>query len=349
MPAYGRGRPAEPDADGGEARRGRRRLIRIVPDDATDGEEQPAAHSTDDDRADAEPPETPSGAVPLYGRARPAADQPGDERPKLTAIDGAGGEPGDDEDDEDEASAADEATPAKADEVRDGGADAEGDDGPEEASGEPALGDDDEDDDGEDGPGPAYRFGDGPAPVHAGGEPAGAIVRSLRSVPAGDDGRSETGPSPVVRALVHDLRLERLLGTDEASREARSAVLRRVGVGLGVAALAGVGIYAVFPVRTMLDQRAATERSREQIEMLHRENERLERRAAELRTDEEIERLAREQYGYVMPGEEPYAIFPPPEPTTTTTTPPTTTPPPTSTDPASSADPADPANTDPAG
>ena len=33
-----------------------------------------------------------------------------------------------------------------------------------------------------------------------------------------------------------------------------------------------------------------------------------------LKTDEEVERLAREQYNLVRPGEESYAILPPPPP-----------------------------------
>jgi cell division protein FtsB len=178
----------------------------------------------------------------------------------------------------------------------------------------------------------AYQFGAGPAPVHTGDEPAvSAVVRPIRSIsdekPKGaGDGASEPGSPVRALRIVHDLSLDRLLGADPETREARNAKLRRAGTGVGAVALAGVLVYAVFPVRTYLDQRAATDRSREQIEMLSRANDRLEDRADDLRTDDEIERLAREQYGLVKPGEESYGVLPPPETTTTTTS--TTAPPP---------------------
>jgi cell division protein FtsB len=188
----------------------------------------------------------------------------------------------------------------------------------------------------------AYQFGDGPAPVHTGDQQAVATVRPIRTAqaekaatPDKSDGKDDSDGDPAVRPatplrIVHDLSLDRLLGADPETREARNAKLRRAGTGVGAVALAGVLIYAVFPVRTYLDQRAATDRSREQIEMLDRENDRLEDRAESLGRDEEIERLAREDYGMVRPGEESYGVMPPPETTTTSTTSTTTrpTPPP---------------------
>jgi cell division protein FtsB len=191
----------------------------------------------------------------------------------------------------------------------------------------------------------AYQFGSGPAPVHAGagagpGADAGnertaptGIVRPLRSLDADDedvDDASQRSPLDALRH-VHELSLDRLLGADPETREARNAKLRRAGTGVGAVALAGVLVYAVFPVRTYLDQRAATDRSQEQIEMLGSANDRLEDRAERLRTDPEIERIAREQYGMVRPGEESYGMLPPPDPTTTTTT--STTAPPSTPDP----------------
>jgi cell division protein FtsB len=178
----------------------------------------------------------------------------------------------------------------------------------------------------------AYEFGDGPAPIHTGDQQAvSAVVRPIRSASKDEKPKVAGIDSPEsspVRALrvVQDLSLDRLLGADPETREARNAKLRRAGIGVGTVALAGVLVYAVFPVRTALDQRAAIDRSHEQIEMLRRANDRLEDRAESLRTDEEIERLAREQYGLVKPGEESYGVLPPPESTTTTTS--TTAPPP---------------------
>ena len=76
--------------------------------------------------------------------------------------------------------------------------------------------------------------------------------------------------------------------------------------------LVGVLFLAVFPTRTYLAQRrdlAATER---RLSVLSDQNKELEAKVGRLNTDAEIERLAREQYDLVRPGEEAYAILPPP-------------------------------------
>jgi hypothetical protein len=129
---------------------------------------------------------------------------------------------------------------------------------------------------------------------------------------AGDRAR-DTGGQPRLMQLVSNLHLgERLFALDDEARELRNARVRKVGFGVGAVALAGVLIYAVFPVRTVLDQWDAKDRGREQLDVLTRENERLERRAADLREAETIEEIARREHGYVMPGEESYAVLPPP-------------------------------------
>ena len=69
---------------------------------------------------------------------------------------------------------------------------------------------------------------------------------------------------------------------------------------------------AVFPTRTYLAQRASISRAQEQLSVLEEQNAALEEKAAQLRDDAEIERLAREQYNLVKPGEEAYAVLPPP-------------------------------------
>lgn len=71
---------------------------------------------------------------------------------------------------------------------------------------------------------------------------------------------------------------------------------------------------AVFPTRTWFGQRSATAAATEQLQVLREQNAALEERSEELRSQDEIERLARSEYGYVYPGEEPYAVLPPPEP-----------------------------------
>jgi cell division protein FtsB len=76
----------------------------------------------------------------------------------------------------------------------------------------------------------------------------------------------------------------------------------------------GILFAAVFPTRTYLAQRASTSRAEEQLQVLGQQNDELERKAEELQSDAEIERIAREQYNLVKPGEEAYAVLPPPAP-----------------------------------
>ncbi|HEX9993322.1 MAG TPA: septum formation initiator family protein, partial [Acidimicrobiales bacterium] len=99
-------------------------------------------------------------------------------------------------------------------------------------------------------------------------------------------------------------------------RRARSRSRVRQAVwGLVVSvALVGALFGFVFPTRTYLAQRAAADQARERLAVLTAGNEALERRVEELRTPEEIEAVARRDYGLVRPGEEAYAILPPPPP-----------------------------------
>ncbi len=79
-------------------------------------------------------------------------------------------------------------------------------------------------------------------------------------------------------------------------------------------ALVGVLFLAVFPTRTYLAQRRDLDRTEQRLAVLSRQNRELSAKVARLNTDAEIERLAREQYNLVRPGEEAYAILPPPGP-----------------------------------
>ena len=81
---------------------------------------------------------------------------------------------------------------------------------------------------------------------------------------------------------------------------------------LGSVVLVGVLFIGVFPTRTFLAQRASISRAEEQLAVLGEQNAALEARARELQSNAEIERLAREQYNLVKPGEEAYAVLPPP-------------------------------------
>jgi cell division protein FtsB len=111
------------------------------------------------------------------------------------------------------------------------------------------------------------------------------------------------------------VRLDKLAPNDEEARERRNARLRWLGTRVGSVALAGLLVYAVFPVRTFLSQRSDNNRAREQLDVLSEENERLEQRADDLRDPETVEEIARRDHNLVMPGEESYAILPPPEAT----------------------------------
>ena len=84
--------------------------------------------------------------------------------------------------------------------------------------------------------------------------------------------------------------------------------------------LVGVLFAFVYPTQTFLDQRNATNRARQQLDVLKTESKKLAEAANRLERDEEIARIAREFYGLVKPGERPFVILPAPtvapEPTT---------------------------------
>jgi cell division protein FtsL len=89
---------------------------------------------------------------------------------------------------------------------------------------------------------------------------------------------------------------------------------RRLWALLASIVVVAVLFLFVFPTRTYLRQRQALAGAEERLDVLQRENARLEERVATLRTDAEIERIAREQYNLVRPGEEAFAVLPPPAP-----------------------------------
>jgi cell division protein FtsB len=76
--------------------------------------------------------------------------------------------------------------------------------------------------------------------------------------------------------------------------------------------LIGLLFIGVYPTRTYLSQRSSLARAEHQLDVLQTENAKLDERVKALDTDAEIERIAREQYNYVLPGEEAYAILPAP-------------------------------------
>ena len=74
----------------------------------------------------------------------------------------------------------------------------------------------------------------------------------------------------------------------------------------------GVLFIGVYPTRTYLAQRSSLQRAQHQMDVLKSQNDKLAEQAQQLNTDSEIERLAREQYNFVHPGEQAFAILPAP-------------------------------------
>jgi cell division protein FtsL len=81
---------------------------------------------------------------------------------------------------------------------------------------------------------------------------------------------------------------------------------------LAIIVLAVLAI-GVFPTRQYLAQRSDAASRRQTLEQLQAENAKLEAQVAALGTDAEIERIARSEYNFVLPGEETYAVLPPPD------------------------------------
>jgi cell division protein FtsB len=68
----------------------------------------------------------------------------------------------------------------------------------------------------------------------------------------------------------------------------------------------------VFPTRTYLERKQEVALAQQQVDNLTAANDEKQARVDRLQTDEEIEAIARGEYQLVMPGEEPYAVLPPP-------------------------------------
>lgn len=94
----------------------------------------------------------------------------------------------------------------------------------------------------------------------------------------------------------------------------RRARLLRTGVACLVALVAGV---LVIPVGTWVDQRHDIDRAAAQLADLRRENSVLEANVARLRSQDSIEGRARRDFGLAFPGDETYAVAPPPAPSVT--------------------------------
>jgi cell division protein FtsB len=89
-------------------------------------------------------------------------------------------------------------------------------------------------------------------------------------------------------------------------------VRRLLWTALFAVTVLAVFVLGVFPTRQYLDQRAATNRRGAELAQLQAENAKLQSQIDALGTDAEIERMARSDYSLVYPGEETYAVLPPP-------------------------------------
>ncbi len=90
--------------------------------------------------------------------------------------------------------------------------------------------------------------------------------------------------------------------------------MRRAWPLVATVVVVGLVFIAVFPTRTYLAQRRDLTNTERRLAVLSSQNQELSGRVARLNTEAEIERLAREQYNLVRPGEEAFAILPPPGP-----------------------------------
>jgi cell division protein FtsB len=102
----------------------------------------------------------------------------------------------------------------------------------------------------------------------------------------------------------------------------RRRVLSRVLLG-GIIVVALLFAF-VFPARTLLAQRQRSDEERERLELLREQTRKLEQETVRLQDNAEIERIAREQYNFLLPGERPYVVVPPPTSAPPASAPPTT-------------------------
>jgi cell division protein FtsB len=89
--------------------------------------------------------------------------------------------------------------------------------------------------------------------------------------------------------------------------------VRRVAWPLVLTAMVFVTVaLGMVPTRTYLERKQEVALAQQQVDNLTAANDEKQARVDRLQTDEEIEAIARGEYQLVMPGEEPYAVLPPP-------------------------------------
>jgi cell division protein FtsB len=97
--------------------------------------------------------------------------------------------------------------------------------------------------------------------------------------------------------------------TGEVRRKRRVAARALYAVVAIVVTIVALVVW-VFPTRTWMAQRQATQQTAEKLDVIETETERLEAQVRSLQTPAEIERLARERYNLVKPGEKAYVVLP---------------------------------------
>jgi len=75
--------------------------------------------------------------------------------------------------------------------------------------------------------------------------------------------------------------------------------------------LVGVLFSSVYPIRRYFAVRSSITALKNEERALDQKQQQLAQQKALLQTDGEVERIAREEYGYVRPGEVPFAIIQP--------------------------------------
>ncbi len=115
--------------------------------------------------------------------------------------------------------------------------------------------------------------------------------------------RLHTLPTPAtLRATADD--------TGETRRRKRRAVHALWMVTVAIALVVALVVW-VFPTRTWLSQRDATNATEQKLSVLDQQIAGIEQQITALQTPEEIERVARERYDLIRPGEQAFVVLPP--------------------------------------
>ena len=125
--------------------------------------------------------------------------------------------------------------------------------------------------------------------------------------------RVDRGRSADALARVDGPRGQRDGSVTVRRRHVSKARRRAVTLAVVTTLFLGVLFVAVFPTRTLLQQRADTRAASAELVALSKERAALRKKIAEQNDPKTVEQRAREQ-GWVRPGEESYSVLPAPVP-----------------------------------